>query len=237
MASLSTSGHSADSISDTSSEDSHNSQDTNSSQTSDDLEEDVALIELDEALEIMPKLVDMDVRLFDEDKDGLESEDDSDESDESDNDSGNDADDEEAWVDEVLESYCRPSVAKRVRKYIEDMYSTRYEEPRDKPVPRPPAQMPHVLKILKVERPDHFREILRVTPYTFDKLCEKIEDDPVFFNNSNNPQIPVEEQLTITLYRFGHDGNTASQASVGRWAGTGKGSPALHTKRVMTAVL
>ena len=119
MASLSTSGHSADSISDTlstSSEDSHNSQDTNSSQTSDDLEEDVALMELDEALEIMPELVDMDVRLFDEDEDGSESEDDSDESDESDNDSGNDADDEEAWVDEVLESYCGPSVAKRVPK-------------------------------------------------------------------------------------------------------------------------
>ena len=70
MASLSTLGHSADSISDTSSEDSHNSQDTNSSQTSDDLEEDVALMELDEALEIMPELVDMDVRLFDEDEDG-----------------------------------------------------------------------------------------------------------------------------------------------------------------------
>jgi hypothetical protein len=236
MASLSTSGHSTDSNSDTlstSSEDSYNSQDTNSSQTSDDLEEDVALMELDEALEIMPELVDMDVRLFDEDDDTSEESED----DESDNDSGNDADDEEAWVDEVLESYCGPSVAKQVRKYIEDMYSTRYEEPRDKPVPHPPAQMPHVLKILKVERPDHFREILRVTPYTFDKLREKIEDDPVFFNNSNNPQIPVEEQLAITLYRFGHDGNAASQASVGRWAGTGKGSPALHTKRVMTAVL
>jgi hypothetical protein len=71
-----------------------------------------------------------------EDEDGSEeSEDDSDESDESDNDSDNDADDEEALVDEVLESYCGPSVAKQVRKYIEDMYSTRYEEPRDKPVP------------------------------------------------------------------------------------------------------
>jgi hypothetical protein len=143
MASLSTSGHSAGSNSDTlstSSEDSHNSQDTNSSQTSDDLEEDVALMELDEALEIMPELVDMDVRLFDEDDDtSEESEDDSDESNESDNDSGNDADDEEAWVDEVLESYCGPSVAKQVHKYIEDMYSTRYEEPCDKPIPRPPA--------------------------------------------------------------------------------------------------
>ena len=97
--------------------------------------------------------------------------------------------------------------------------------------------MPHVLKILKVERPDHFREILRVTPYTFDKLREKIEDDPVFFNNFNNPQIPIEEQLAITLYRFGHDGNTVSQASVGQWAGTRKGSPALHTKWVMMVVL
>jgi hypothetical protein len=109
MASLSTSGHSAADTLPISSEDSHNSQDTNSSQTSDDLEEDVTLIELDEALEIMPELVDMDVRLFDEDEDGSESEDGSDESNESDNDSGNDADDEEALVDEVLESYCGPS--------------------------------------------------------------------------------------------------------------------------------
>jgi hypothetical protein len=29
----------------------------------------------------------------------------------------------------------------------------------------------------------------------------------------------------------------ASRASVGRWAGAGKGSPALHTKCVMTAIL
>ena len=151
MASLSTLGHSADSNSDTLStysEDSHNSQDMNSSQNSDDLEEDIALMELNEAQEIMPELVDMDVRLFDED--------DSDESDKSDNDLGNDADEEEAWVDEVLESYCGPSVVKQVCKYIEDMYSTRYEEPHDKPVPCPLAQMPHVLKILKVKRPDHF---------------------------------------------------------------------------------
>lgn len=97
--------------------------------------------------------------------------------------------------------------------------------------------MPHTLDVLKAERPDLFREILRVTPYTFDKLHEKIKNDLIFFNNSNNPQIPVEEQLAITLYRFGHDGNAASQASVGRWAGAGKGSPALHTKRVMTALL
>ena len=97
--------------------------------------------------------------------------------------------------------------------------------------------MPHTLDVLKAERPDLFREILRVTLYTFDKLHEKIKNDLIFFNNSNNPQIPVEEQLAITLYCFGHDGNAASQASVGQWAGAGKGLPALHTKRVMTALL
>jgi hypothetical protein len=50
---------------------------------------------------------------------------------------------------------------------------------------------------------------LWVTLYTFDKLHEKIENDLIFFNNSKNFQIPAEEQLAITLYRFGHDGNAA----------------------------
>jgi hypothetical protein len=133
------------------------------------------------------------------------------------------------WRREVR-SLFGPGYAKWVRKAIKQMYSTQYEEPRNKPVPCPLAQMPHTLEVLKDERPDLFCKILRVTSYTFDKLREKIENDPIFFNNSNNPQIPVEEQLTITLYHFGHDGNAASQASVGRWAGVGKGSPALHTK-------
>ena len=103
------------------------------------------------------------------------------------------------------------------------MYESRYEQPRDIPISHPPPQMPHILTVTKLERPDQFREILRVSPATFDKIVAKIKDDPVFFNNSNNPQIPVEEQLAITLYRFGHDGNASSQAEVGRWAGAGKG--------------
>jgi len=91
--------------------------------------------------------------------------------------------------------------------------------------------------VLKTERPDQFRKILRVNPSTFDKIVDKIKDDPVFFNNSNNPQQPVEEQLAITLFRFGHDGNAASQSPIARWAGGGHGTMTLITKRVMTAVL
>lgn len=60
--------------------------------------------------------------------------------------------------------------------------------------------MPHVLHVLKVGWPNHFREILRVNPATFDHIVDKIKDDPVFYNNSNNPQIPVEEQLAIRVH-------------------------------------
>jgi hypothetical protein len=229
----------SDTSSTTSSEDSLHSQSTRSSETSEELEDELALMEVDEALESMPDLVNFDFRIFDDDdsEDSESADDESGESDDDGDESGNEADDEELWADAELGPSFGLGIAKWVKKSITQMYSMRYEEPRDKPVPRPPAQMPHTLDVLKAERPDLFREILRVTPYTFDKLHEKIKNDPIFFNNSNNPQIPVEEQLAITLYRFGHDGNAASQASVGRWAGAGKGSPALHTKRVMTALL
>jgi hypothetical protein len=123
-----------------------------------------------------------------------------------------------------------------VRKEIESMYAHRYELPRDKLL-RGPAYLRHVLTTLKDLRPDMFRQELRVSPATFDKILAKIADNPVFFNNSNNPQLAVEDQLAIVLYRFGHDGNAASLQSVANWAGVGKGTVTLCTRRVMTAVL
>jgi hypothetical protein len=87
------------------------------------------------------------------------------------------------------------------------------------------------------QRADHFRQSLRVSPLTFDKLVSALEDDPIFFNNSNSPQLPVDEQVAVALYRFGHDGNAASMQAVANWAGLGKGTVHLITRRVMTAVL
>jgi len=210
----------SDTSSTTSSEDSLHSQSTRSSETSEELEDELALMEVDEALESMPDLVDFDFRIFDDDDSDLEEDsesvdDESRESGDDEDESGNEADNEELWADAKLGPSFGLGIAKWVKKSIKQMYSMRYEEPRNKPVPRPPAQMPHTLDVLKVERPDLFRKILRITPYTFDKLHKKIENDPIFFNNSSNPQIPVEEQLAITLYCFRHDGNAASQASVG----------------------
>jgi hypothetical protein len=59
----------------------------------------------------------------------------------------------------------------------------------------------------------------------------------VFFNDSNNPQLAVKDQLAITLYRFGHDGNAASLQGVANWAGVGKGTVTLCTRHVMATVL
>jgi hypothetical protein len=49
--------------------------------------------------------------------------------------------------------------------------------------------------------------------------------------------MPIESQLAIALYCFGHNGNAASLQSVANWAGVGKGTVTLATRHVMTAVL
>lgn len=116
------------------------------------------------------------------------------------------------------------------------MYSSRYEKPRTRRL-RGPGYLRHVLDVLKVEQDDRFREELRVTPATFDAIVEKLEADPIFSNDSNTAQMPVEEQVAITLYRFGHDGNAAGLQKVANWAGVGKGTVSLVTRRVMTAIL
>ncbi|KAI0340725.1 hypothetical protein BDW22DRAFT_1430852 [Trametopsis cervina] len=81
-------------------------------------------------------------------------------------------------------------------------------------MPRGPATLPYVLSTLKHDRPDEFRKHLRVTPLTFDRIVAEVVDDSVFSNNSQNVQIPVEHQLAIALYRFGHFRNGASIVSL-----------------------
>ena len=36
-------------------------------------------------------------------------------------------------------------------------------------------------------------------------------------------QMPLDEQLAITLFRFGHHGNAASVEAIAQWAGTSAG--------------
>jgi hypothetical protein len=72
---------------------------------------------------------------------------------------------------------------------------------------------------------------LHLSPNSFDWIVEQISDDPVFSNNSPNGQLPIDEQLAIALYRFGHDGNAASLQHIANWAGVGKGTVTLVTRR------
>jgi hypothetical protein len=123
-----------------------------------------------------------------------------------------------------------------VRQSLEEMHAHRYEMPRDT-FPRGPAFMRHVLTEMKDTRRDLFREELRVSPRTFDKLVTSIRDDAIFTNDSRNGQMPIEDQLAITLFRFGHSGNAAGLQKVANWAGVGKGTVTLATRRVMTAIL
>jgi hypothetical protein len=91
-------------------------------------------------------------------------------------------------------------------------------------LPRGPSYLHHVLVTLKNERGDLFREHLRLDPTTFDVLVFEIQDNPVFMNRSNNPQMPVEEQVAITLFRFRHDGKCFFLAKGGRLGRCWKGN-------------
>ena len=94
----------------------------------------------------------------------------------------------------------------RLRKWVctqlVTMYANRYEIPWDGLL-RGPSYLHHVLLTLKNGQADHFRQQLYINPTTFDALVVAIEHNPVFMNKSNNAQMPVVEQLAITLFCFG----------------------------------
>ncbi|KAJ7645860.1 hypothetical protein B0H17DRAFT_1215838 [Mycena rosella] len=92
-----------------------------------------------------------------------------------------------------------------------------------------------MLGAYKNEFPDIFRTYLRIDPSCFDDLVAAIQDDKVFQNNSNNPQLPVDQQVVIALYRFGHFGNAASNMKVALQFGIGYGTVNLVTTRVIKA--
>lgn len=96
--------------------------------------------------------------------------------------------------------------------------------------------MHHILMMLKIACPDKFCEKLQVTSFIFNAIIAAIASDPIF-QNFNNAQTSVEEQLTTTLYWFGHDGNAASLQGIAKWAGCGKGMVLLITQQVMAATL
>ena len=141
--------------------------------------------------------------------------------------------------DDNTESNAPPtSLHTQVFNELKQMYSHRYETPH-KRMPKPSEPfMKHLLKTLKPTRPDHFCTELWISPLTFDHLIKAIRDDPVFVHHLKlSPKAPIEEQLAVTLYRFGHNGNSTSPQPIANWAGIGKGTVELYTCQIMVALL
>ncbi|OBZ79944.1 hypothetical protein A0H81_01085, partial [Grifola frondosa] len=71
----------------------------------------------------------------------------------------------------------------------------------------------------------------------FDTILDLIKDNPVFLNNSNNPQTDTKVQLAVYLNRVSHYGNAVSVPALAEWASISTGSVKNFTHRVMTAIL
>ena len=72
---------------------------------------------------------------------------------------------------------------------------------------------------------------MRVNRDTFQFIVSKIANNPVFVNNSRNPQRDCWIQALVALEKLGSDGNGASVGKIARSAGVGNGTVTLYTKR------
>ena len=86
------------------------------------------------------------------------------------------------------------------------------------------GQLDLYLSDFRSDHPNRFRKKLRVSPVVFDRLVELIENNDIFHNNSNVPQLPVSTQLTIFLVCVGHYGNASAPEYVAQWAGVSVGT-------------
>ena len=83
---------------------------------------------------------------------------------------------------------------------------------------------------------DHFKSMLRVSPYVYEVLINLISDHTVFQNQSHNRQTPVWIQLAITLYRLGNYGNATSVRDVSHNFGFSEGAVESFTQHCFTAL-
>ncbi|KAH9914751.1 uncharacterized protein B0H18DRAFT_886657 [Fomitopsis serialis] len=63
------------------------------------------------------------------------------------------------------------------------------------------------------------------------------QDDPIFHNNSNNPQMEVKRQFAIFLTRLGRYGTGAVVDEVAEWASVSVGTVYNCTRRCQVAIM
>lgn len=112
---------------------------------------------------------------------------------------------------------------------------TRYLQVRE-PIHKSSSNLDICLYHYKTSRPDIFRQEVRMYPQTFDLLVLQLAKMSVFYNQDGPPQIAVEKQVLITLRQLGSYGNGVSLEKCSHWAGVGKGTIELITRRVLVAI-
>ena len=72
--------------------------------------------------------------------------------------------------------------------------------------------------------PDLFRSAFRMEPVTYFLLIDRLKDELVFHNDSNNVQMPINLQIFIAFKRFRTYGNGSLVHKIANWAGIGHGT-------------
>ncbi|XP_039962159.1 uncharacterized protein LOC120775856 [Bactrocera tryoni] len=82
------------------------------------------------------------------------------------------------------------------------------------------------------------RQMLRIEFFEFNYILSLIKQDPVFQNKNFVPQLPIDLQLKITLFRLGSSGESASIRKIATLFGIGDGGTVTKvTERVITALI
>ncbi|ODO09749.1 hypothetical protein I350_01966 [Cryptococcus amylolentus CBS 6273] len=88
-----------------------------------------------------------------------------------------------------------------------------------------------------VRRVRSWIEFFRVDRTQFLYLVDLIKGDPVFVSNGPRAQAPVEYQLAVALWRFGHSGTACGYRKIAINFGLSEGSVQRWTCRVILALL
>ncbi|ODO07785.1 hypothetical protein I350_03364 [Cryptococcus amylolentus CBS 6273] len=82
-----------------------------------------------------------------------------------------------------------------------------------------------------------FHQRFRLTPSEFTGLLELIKHHPIFHTGGPCKQAPPMYQLSVALYRLGHNGSGANMNGVSHTFGVSEGTATLWTKHVVVAII
>ncbi|POW22213.1 hypothetical protein PSHT_01506 [Puccinia striiformis] len=104
------------------------------------------------------------------------------------------------------------------------------------PLPRV-ATISRTYEVLTNTTEEVFRIYARMTRKSFYSLADALKDHHIFYNNSNNPQAPVEMQLLVALSHLGMYGNGGSPHVLAQYYNISPGSVENYTNRCILAII